>query len=70
MGQGEASKTVKCYRNASHSTYIYEMLLIHPRPLLLTNMTIYSLETLVGIWHANFLSVAHLHRKKGKWEAF
>lgn len=34
-------------------------------------MTIYSLETLVGIWHANFLSVAHLHWKKEKrWEAF
>lgn len=34
-------------------------------------MTIYSLETHAGIWHANFLSVAHLHWKKGKrWEAF
>lgn len=34
-------------------------------------MTIYSIETHAGIWHANFQSVAHLHWKKRKrWEAF
>lgn len=34
-------------------------------------MTVYSIETHAGIWHANFPSVAHLHWKKGKrWEAF
>lgn len=34
-------------------------------------MTIYSVETHAGIWHANFPSVAHLHWKKAKrWEAF
>lgn len=51
-------------------TFIKYLLLIYIL-LLLINMTIYSLETLVGIWHANFRSVAHLHWKKGKrWEAF
>lgn len=68
---GEASKTAKCYRNATHSTYIYEIPLTHLPPLLLINMAIYSLETLVGIWHGNFLSVVYLHWKEGKkWEAF
>lgn len=57
-----------------HQAHIKCLLLIYYGWLVLINMTIYSLEALVGTWHANFLIVAHLHRKKergGKpFEAF